>query len=121
MIRLEGVTKSYNKKNILTNADFLAKEGEITLLTGKSGSGKSTLLNIISGIQVYDSGNYFVNKVKLDVDDDRYMSQFRNAKIGYIVQDYALIEDHSVLENILLPSMYNKKFEKKIFRIKQMY
>lgn len=113
MIRLEGVTKSYNKKNILTNANFLAKEGEITLLTGKSGSGKSTLLNIISGIQVYDSGNYFVNKVKLDVDDDRYMSQFRNAKIGYIVQDYALIEDYSVLENILLPSMYNKKFEKK--------
>ncbi|WP_313538512.1 ATP-binding cassette domain-containing protein [Enterococcus sp.] len=52
-------------------------------------------------------------KVKLDVDDDRYMSQFRNAKIGYIVQDYALIEDYSVLENILLPSMYNKKFEKK--------
>lgn len=113
MIRLEGVTKSYNKKNILTNANFLAKEGGITLLTGKSGSGKSTLLNIISGIQVYDSGNYFVNKVKLDVDDDRYMSQFRNAKIGYIVQDYALIEDYSVLENILLPSMYNKKFEKK--------
>ena len=113
MIRLEGVTKSYNKKNILTNANFLAKEGEITLLTGKSGSGKSTLLNIISGIQVYDSGNYFVNKVKLDVDDDRYMSQFRNAKIGYIVQDYALIEDYSVLENILLPSMYTKKFEKK--------
>ncbi len=113
MIRLEGVTKSYNKRNILTNANFLAKEGEITLLTGKSGSGKSTLLNIISGIQVYDSGNYFVNKVKLDVYDDQYMSQFRNAKIGYIVQDYALIEDYSVLENILLPSMYNKKFEKK--------
>jgi len=113
MIRLEGVTKSYNKKNVLINANLLAKEGEITLLTGKSGSGKSTLLNIISGIQVYDSGNYFVNKVKLDVYDDQYMSQFRNAKIGYIVQDYALIEEYSVLENILLPSMYNKKFEKK--------
>lgn len=113
MIRLEGVTKSYNKKNVLINAHLLAKEGEITLLTGKSGSGKSTLLNIISGIQVYDSGNYFVNKVKLDVYDDQYMSQFRNAKIGYIVQDYALIEEYSVLENILLPSMYNKKFEKK--------
>ncbi len=113
MIRLEGVTKSYNKKNVLINANLLAKEEEITLLTGKSGSGKSTLLNIISGIQVYDSGNYFVNKVKLDVYDDQYMSQFRNAKIGYIVQDYALIEEYSVLENILLPSMYNKKFEKK--------
>ncbi|WP_313508898.1 ABC transporter ATP-binding protein [Enterococcus sp.] len=113
MIRLEGVTKSYNKKNVLINANLHAKEGEITLLTGKSGSGKSTLLNIISGIQVYDSGNYFVNKVKLDVYDDQYMSQFRNAKIGYIVQDYALIEEYSVLENILLPSMYNKKFEKK--------
>jgi len=118
MIRLEGVTKSYNKKNVLINANLLAKEGEITLLTGKSGSGKSTLLNIISGIQVYDSGNYFVNKVKLDVDDDRYMSQFRNAKIGYIVQDYALIEEYSVLENILLPSMYNKKFEKKDIQAK---
>jgi len=113
MIRLEGVTKSYNKKNVLINANLHAKEGEITLLTGKSGSGKSILLNIISGIQVYDSGNYFVNKVKLDVYDDQYMSQFRNAKIGYIVQDYALIEEYSVLENILLPSMYNKKFEKK--------
>lgn len=112
MIRIDGLTKYYHKKQLLINTSFIAEKGQITLLTGKSGAGKTTLLNIIAGLQVFDSGTYLVNDDKIDMRNDQWMSQFRNKEIGYIVQDYALISDYSVLENILLPSFYNKNHNK---------
>lgn len=112
MIRIDGLTKYYHKKPLLINTSFIAEKGQITLLTGKSGAGKTTLLNIIAGLQAFDSGTYLVNDDKIDVRNDQWMSQFRNKEIGYIVQDYALISDYSVLENILLPSFYNKNHNK---------
>ncbi|OTN76664.1 hypothetical protein A5886_001742 [Enterococcus sp. 8G7_MSG3316] len=112
MIRIDGLTKYYHKKPLLINTSFIAEKGQITLLTGKSGAGKTTLLNIIAGLQAFDSGTYWINDDKIDVRNDQWMSQFRNKEIGYIVQDYALISDYSVLENILLTSFYNKNHNK---------
>ncbi|NLM67378.1 MAG: ABC transporter ATP-binding protein [Enterococcus sp.] len=113
MLKLDGINKTYKSKKVFNKAHFVAKNGEITLLLGKSGSGKSTLLDIISGIKQFDSGNYYVNDTLIVSDDDDFMSNFRNREIGYILQDFALINDYSVLDNIILPSFYNDKYTRK--------
>lgn len=112
MIKLEKFSKQYKDQMVFDTTDFVANDGEITLLMGKSGTGKSTLLDILSGIKTYDSGTYFVNDQKINPFDDEGMSHFRNQEIGYILQDFALINDYSVLENISLPALYNKTYSK---------
>ena len=74
---------------------------------GQSGIGKSTFLDIIAGIKSFDSGRYYYQNQEIFPKNDEQMSAFRNQTIGYILQDFALIDDYSVLENIILPSFYN--------------
>ena len=74
---------------------------------GQSGIGKSTFLDIIAGIKSFDSGKYCYQNKEIYPKNDEQMSSFRNQTIGYILQDFALIDDYSVLENIILPSFYN--------------
>ncbi|MFZ1353001.1 MAG: ABC transporter ATP-binding protein [Enterococcus aquimarinus] len=114
MLNLKNITKTYKDKKIFQNATFEAQLGEIVLLTGKSGIGKSTLLDIIAGIKEYDSGTYYYQGIEMLPKDDEKMSAFRNEYIGYILQDFALIEDYTVMENVLLPTLYNNKIDKKI-------
>lgn len=106
MLRLKGVTKKYKEKIIFKESDFFANAGEIVLLMGKSGIGKSTLLDILSGIKLYNSGSYWFKNEQVFPKNDKEMSAFRNRYIGYILQDFALIDDYTVKENIQLPSLY---------------
>lgn len=106
MLRLKGVTKKYKEKIIFKESDFFANAGEIVLLMGKSGIGKSTLLDILSGIKLYNSGSYWFKNEEVFPKNDKEMSAFRNKYIGYILQDFALIDDYTVKENIQLPSLY---------------
>lgn len=107
MLSLNNITKKYKDKVIFQNADFEAATGEIVLLMGQSGIGKSTFLDIIAGIKSFDSGRYYYQNQEIFPKNDEQMSAFRNQTIGYILQDFALIDDYSVLENIILPSFYN--------------
>ncbi|MGY3749198.1 ABC transporter ATP-binding protein [Vagococcus acidifermentans] len=112
MLKLTHLTKTYKEKRIFQNARFEAELGEIVLLMGKSGIGKSTLLDIIAGIKQYDSGEYYYQETQLFPENDEQMSRFRNQMIGYILQDFALIDDYTVMENIMLPSLYNSQIKK---------
>ena len=107
MLSLNNITKKYKDKVIFQNADFEAATGEIVLLMGQSGIGKSTFLDIIAGIKRFDSGRYYYQNQEIFPKNDEQMSAFRNQTIGYILQDFALIDEYSVLENIILPSFYN--------------
>ena len=107
MLSLIDITKKYKDKVIFQNANFEAEIGEIVLLMGQSGIGKSTFLDIIAGIKSFDSGKYCYQNKEIYPKNDDQMSSFRNQTIGYILQDFALIDDYSVLENIILPSFYN--------------
>ena len=107
MLSLIDITKKYKDKVIFQNANFEAEIGEIVLLMGQSGIGKSTFLDIIAGIKSFDSGKYCYQNKEIYPKNDEQMSSFRNQTIGYILQDFALIDDYSVLENIILPSFYN--------------
>lgn len=112
MLKLEKICKKYDNKNIFCNVNFQASTGEIVLLTGESGIGKTTFLEIIAGLRKIDSGKYYYDNQEILSNDDDIMSDFRNKNIGYILRDFALVDDYTVLENIILPVLYSRFFSK---------
>ncbi|OUP51348.1 ABC transporter ATP-binding protein [Lachnoclostridium sp. An181] len=116
MISLIDVKKTYTKNqmstDVLKGINLTINQGDIVCIMGVSGSGKSTLLNIISGLLPLTSGEYYYKDKKLNTNNYNEMEQFRHNNIGIILQEFALIEDFSVYENIALPLRYQKNSSK---------
>jgi ABC-type lipoprotein export system ATPase subunit len=117
MIQLNNVCKSYkNKKGIKTEAikNINLKFGDkgLNFILGKSGSGKSTLLNIIGGLDNYESGELILfGKNTKNFKSNDY-DNYRNNYIGFVFQDFNIIEDYTVYENIMLSiKLQNKKID----------
>src|ERR1041385_7236340 len=109
--RFHDLTKSYYEGNerriVLQNAHAEFQSGEITAMLGKSGSGKSTLLNLISGIDVPDSGQIWVDGQDLTALSERDRTLFRRTHIGFVFQFFNLIPTLTVGENVSLPLELN--------------
>lgn len=107
MLELKNINKSYLEGNIkhtvLSNLDLQVSNGEIIILFGKSGSGKSTLLNIISGIDVPDSGSVLIDGMDITKFSEKERTLVRRNKVGFIFQFFNLIPTLTVKENLLLP------------------
>ena len=107
MLELRNVSKFYHNNDItnigLKNVSLTLNKGEIVAITGNSGSGKSTLLNVITKIDSFDEGEIYYkgNETSYFSIDD--MDDFRKDKIGFIFQNYNIIDSYTVLENIMLP------------------
>ena len=105
-IRLENITKTYGKKDgkeeDLKGITMDLKEGEMVAVMGKSGSGKSTLLNILGGLTMPTSGQYFFKGQDMALLKQKQMSKFRQKSVGFVVQYFALIDDMDVYHNIAL-------------------
>ena len=107
MIKLEKVNKYYNrhKRNelhIINNVSLDLEKNGLVALLGQSGSGKTTLLNAIGGLDKVKSGKIYVNGKKITSKITYKRDKIRNLEIGYIFQDYKLIEDISVYDNVAL-------------------
>ena len=103
MILATNLTLSYdNRKNIIENANFNIKEKEFIFISGSSGSGKSTLLKSFYGDLPVRSGNLLVNKVDLLKSGNSQLLDLRK-NLGIVFQDYKLIEEYTIEENIMLP------------------
>ncbi len=120
IIRVENVTKTYasfkgaKEHKALDGISFEVKPGEFVGIMGASGSGKTTLLNILAGIDRLTTGSIFIdNKNIADMKDDE-LSKFRRQNIGYIFQDFNLLDSLTVKENIALPLILDKKPPKDI-------
>lgn len=113
MLKVSNLTKSFSlgKKKIaaLSDATFEIKKGQIIGLFGPSGSGKTTLLNLISGLENPDSGKIFFKEKEITAFSQTALSKFRNRHIGYIFQDFLLINHLTLVENVLLPLTFSKK------------
>lgn len=115
MIRVENVTKVYSsfkgaKENIaLDNISFEIQEGDFVGIMGASGSGKTTLLNILSGIDSLTSGSVYINGINVAQMKGDELSKFRRENIGYIFQDFNLLDSLTLKENIALPLILGKK------------
>ena len=105
-LRLEHIRKSYLRP-VLTDINLHVTNESYITIVGKSGSGKSTLLNILGLVEGFDSGSYTFNGTKIHNGID--YSRLRLENIGFIFQSYNLISTMSCKENILLPTMYNKR------------
>jgi len=116
MLQLKKVNKFYNTKNqknhILKDISLNFKNHGLVFILGKSGSGKSTLLNIIGGLDNADSGEIiFLNK-NINKFSNEEMDSYRNNYVGFIFQEFNLIEDYTVYQNIILAlNLQDKKFD----------
>lgn len=119
MVNLKQVSKIYNKGKsnafqALYDVDLKIEDGELAAIIGKSGAGKSTLLHILACIDSYESGEYFIDDVLVKNLSEKKLAEIRNSKIGMVMQDYALVDDFTCIENVLLPLDFakNKKSNK---------
>lgn len=113
MIIIKGLYKTYNigKQNevhALKGLNLEISQNEILAIIGRSGAGKSTLLHILSGIDGFDSGSVNVDGIELLTLNDKQISQYRNKKVGIVLQDFALIDSFSVYENVEIPLIFSK-------------
>ena len=107
MIRIDKLNKYYNRgrKNqiqVINNTSLELPDRGLIALLGPSGCGKTTLLNAIGGLDKVNSGNIYINDKKITTICDSKKDKLRNLKIGYIFQDYKLIDFKSVYENIAI-------------------
>ena len=106
LLELEGVSRIYEMASetirALDGVDLRVNEGERIILLGPSGSGKTTLLNCISALDSPTSGKYRFNNVDVPRNEAAQMTTFRRENIGYVFQFFNLLQDLTVLENILL-------------------
>ena len=113
MIEINNITKIYNpgKSNEFTalkGISLTIGDGEMTAIIGKSGAGKSTLLHIMACIDNYQNGEYRIDGTLVKQLSERDSARIRNEKIGMVMQDFALVEDFTALENVLLPLDFAK-------------
>lgn len=107
MIQLEHISKVYPVGRTdfyaLRDVNLHVAAGEFVAIQGASGSGKTTLLNIMGCIDSFDEGTYLLEKESVNGFSDEKAAKVRNEKIGFVLQDFALINQQSVLYNVMLP------------------
>ncbi|MBZ1328769.1 ABC transporter ATP-binding protein [Clostridium botulinum] len=109
MIKMQNITKKFGNKIILNKFSLDIKEGELLAITGLSGSGKSTILNIIGLLEDIDSGKFILDgNENIKVNSSKANKILRET-IGYLFQNFALIDEETVLYNLQLALKYVKK------------
>jgi len=125
LIKMKGVKKVYDLGEVkvfaLKNVNLFVKEKEHISIMGPSGSGKTTLLNIIGCLDKPTDGEYLLDGVDIGKLDDDHLSEIRNKKIGFVFQNYNLIPQLNVIENIGLPLIYRGIDEKVIIEKSKYY
>jgi len=110
MIEMDALTKSYRKgaavTEVLKGVTLRIRQGEFVAVMGRSGSGKSTLLNILGLLDRPDGGLYRLDGTDFSTATDDALSAARNRKIGFVFQQFHLLERASALRNVTLPLLY---------------
>ncbi|GAB3057378.1 bacitracin ABC transporter ATP-binding protein BceA [Salinicoccus sesuvii] len=107
MLETKEIKKSYgnrlNRTEVLKGIDLDIEKGEFVSIMGASGSGKTTLLNVLSSIDRVSSGHIFIEGEDITTMKDKRLADFRKNDLGFIFQQYNLLDTLTVKENILLP------------------
>lgn len=111
LVELRNVYKIYgegreNEVRALDGVSLSIDRGEFVAVVGQSGSGKSTMMNVLGCLDVPTRGEYFLDGVDVRELTDKELSHIRNKQIGFIFQQYNLIQSLTVLENVELPLIY---------------
>lgn len=112
LLSVQNVSKTFEdhhyKVHAVREVSLDVDPGEMIAIIGPSGSGKTTLLNVMGLVISPDCGEIYIDGKKASAMNDRARCAARNQYFGYIVQDFALIEEDTAMENILVPTLYSK-------------
>ncbi|MDU0811076.1 ABC transporter ATP-binding protein [Bacillus siamensis] len=115
-----NIRKNYgnklNKQEVLKGIDLQIQKGEFVSIMGPSGSGKTTLLNVLSSIDKVSAGTIRLNETEITSMKEKQLAEFRKRHLGFIFQDYNLLDTLTVKENILLPLSITKMSKKEADR-----
>jgi putative ABC transport system ATP-binding protein len=114
MIELRGISKRYGDKIIFNQYSMHIKEGEMVAVVGKSGCGKSTLLNIIGLLETVDEGQVCIDDFQNIYPQSRLAITLIREKIGYLFQNFALVDEETVFYNLKLALKYVKGNKKQM-------
>ncbi|WP_251862410.1 ABC transporter ATP-binding protein [Clostridium sp. Marseille-Q2269] len=110
LIKVKGLRKWYQQDNnrfeILKGLDFSVEKSSFVIIMGKSGSGKTTFLNVLGLLDKFNEGKYIYNGTDVTIMTDNERSDFRNKNIGFIFQQFHLIESLNISQNVELPLIY---------------
>jgi len=114
MIELQNVEKTYGNGDaatpVLKGITFRVEPGEYLAIMGSSGTGKSTLMNVLGCLDKPTAGQYLLDGVDVVTLDDDDLSHLRNEKIGFVFQQFHLLQRTTALKNVLLPLIYAGHF-----------
>ena len=105
---------------VLDNVTFSVQKGEFISIIGKSGCGKSTLLYILSTMDTDYSGELYIENENMKTKTNQQLAHIRNEKIGFVFQFHYLLNEFSVLENVMLPALKLGRFSEKEIRTRAM-
>lgn len=113
IIKLVDIGKVYGKgteaeTTALSNVNLIINEGDFISIMGPSGSGKSTLLNILGCIDNPTEGKYYLNNKEVSLLKGKELARVRNEEIGFIFQNFNLLYDYNLIDNVSLPLNYSK-------------
>ena len=100
MITAKNIKKKYNDQEVLRGIDLKIDKNEFVIILGASGSGKSTLLNILSGLEKLDSGEVVYDNESISDYSEKQLTKFRKDKIGFVFQQYYLLNNLTVEQNV---------------------
>lgn len=104
MVRIEHLHKSFGEHTIFKDYSLEIEDNSFVVFTGRSGCGKTTLLNMIGGIETVTSGKIFVED--MEVTNEKNLRDFFRRYVGFLFQNFALVENKTVEENLLLVKKY---------------
>ncbi len=114
MIELKDIEKTYGSGSVSTpvlrGISFRIEPGEYVAIMGASGTGKSTLMNILGCLDLPTAGEYRLDGVDVVELDDEELSQLRNEKIGFVFQQFHLLQRTTALKNVMLPLIYADQY-----------
>ena len=125
LLKIKELTKSYRLGKraypVLKSLDLCVPDGSFVVIMGKSGSGKTTLLNMIGLLDRFDEGSYHYQGVDIAALDENRRCSFRNEHIGFVFQQFHLIEALSVAQNVEIPLIYHGgySYRRRLEQVKQ--